>query len=119
MMNRRAIDSWQRGVSDLIFAFFAKSTARTQKLLSSLGTDTPILMSSAAWVGETTAVKKAAILRQGCRLDQVAAKGVLTRLKKIEWHGREIWNALAWMVSGAIPKSSRGLEVQLNLAVPE
>src|SRR5215469_7467406 len=42
---------------------FAKSTARTQNTLSRVGTDTPILMFSAACAGEPAVIKKVAIPR--------------------------------------------------------
>ena len=51
------------------------------------------------------------------QVEQVAAKGAIARLKKIERHGEENWNALAWMLERRYPQEFSRPEVQLNLAV--
>ena len=80
MMNRRAIDSCQRSVSDLIFCVLCEINRMYQKTLSSVGTDTPILMSSAACVRETAAQKKVLRLRQTRRVEQELACGFYGQL---------------------------------------
>ena len=51
------------------------------------------------------------------QVEQAAANGALTRLKKIERHGEDNWNALAWMLERRYPREFSRPEVQLNLAI--
>jgi hypothetical protein len=49
------------------------------------------------------------------RVEQVAAKGSLGRLKKIEEHGQNDWHAFGWMLERRHPEHFARAETQLNV----
>jgi hypothetical protein len=50
-------------------------------------------------------------------VEQAAAKGALSRLKKIEKHGEQNFAALSWMLERRFPEFFARPEVQLNVGI--
>jgi hypothetical protein len=51
------------------------------------------------------------------KVDRVASKTALRLVKKIEWHGKANWAAMAWLLERRYPHDFSKPEVQFNLAI--